>query len=170
MNVLLPIVVAFLGGVFATIGAFIEEAIHTSPFILVLVAPTIEEVLKPSGVIYLFERRRDLLRSKTQIIGLCLIGALVFATLENLLYIGIFHSEHTKFFVFYRLTVCTALHLVCTFIIGVGLSRQLDRIHNAGYGFELEDIMPYLIGAIALHGAYNLTVSLLEEYKIFVVQ
>ena len=90
VNLLLPTVFAFAGGLFAVFGAIIEEATHYSPLLFILVAPTIEEVLKPSGVIWLFEKRRNLLRSRAHIIILCLIGALTFSTMENLLYFFIF--------------------------------------------------------------------------------
>lgn len=169
-NLFLPFVFAFAGGLFAVFGAIIEEATHYSPLLFILVAPTIEEVLKPSGVIWLFEKRRDLLRSRGHIIFLCLVGALTFSTMENLMYFFIYNPRHTETFVLYRLVVCTAIHLVSSLIVGIGLSRLYGKTYGPEETFELEEILPYLIGAIALHGGYNLIVLILQQFNLFALR
>jgi len=160
---------AVLGGFFAVVGAFIEESRGASPLLVILLAPTIEEVLKPSGVIWIFEKRPHFFLSAGHVVLLCVVGALVFATLENLLYIYVYlpgsavAAAERGGFIRFRFLVCTALHVTCSAIMGVGLARQLRRIRKEGVEFDMERSLPYIITAIAIHAQYNLAVTILES-------
>ncbi len=147
---------------FAVFGALIREMISFSPLLFIVIAPLVEETLKPMGVLWLMEKRKHLLHSRIQIIVLCQIGAFSFATLENLLYFLV-AGTRSSFFIFWRLTICTTIHLLSTFLVSLGLCRyyQSESFHKPG--FEFEDIMPWLIAAAALHGFYNLVVFILES-------
>lgn len=154
---------ALVGGLFAVVGAFIEEARSGSLLLAFVVAPVIEEVLKPSGIIWLLEKRPHYLLSAAHVVVLCVVGALVFATLENLVYIYLYAPGQGAGFVRWRLLACTTLHLVCSAVVGVGLGRQLVRMRRQNLDFDLENSLPFLIAAIVLHGAYNAAVTLLES-------
>ena len=181
-SVVYPLILAFAGGVFAILGSLIEEFANNAPLLIFLVGPAIEEILKPSGVIWLFEKRKSLLRSRAHIIILCMIGALSFATLENIFYLFLYFPRHSQFFLFYRLTMCTMMHMGSTLIVALGLCRLYTRsAKNQPFGenfkdepylitFELEDIIPYIILAVALHGSYNLLVYILQRLDIFVIR
>ena len=154
---------ALAGGVFAILGAFIEEMRGGAGILLaVVVAPVIEEVLKPSGVIWVLEKRPHYLRSRVHVVALCVVGALVFATLENLVYLYVYAPGGGAGFARFRLLVCTGLHVTASAVVGMGLGRQLLQMRRDGSDFDLERSLPFLIAAIVLHGAYNAAVSILE--------
>ena len=180
---------ALLGGVFAVLGAFIEEMRGGGGiFLAVVLAPVIEEVLKPIGVIWVLEKRPHYLLSRVHVVVLCVVGALVFATLENLLYIhvhwplqqataeqveisgrgpgpepGAAETAQRASFIRFRFTACTALHVLASAIVGLGLGRQLIRMRREKSDFDLERSLSFLIAAIVLHGTYNATVFILER-------
>ena len=55
---------ALSGGLFAILAAFVKESgVGGGPLLVMLFAPAVEEVLKPSGIYYLLERRLHYLSS-----------------------------------------------------------------------------------------------------------
>lgn len=161
---------ALVGGLFAVLGAFIEESRSGAGILLaVVLAPVIEEALKPSGVIWLLEKRPHYLLSPVHVVVLCILGALVFATLENLVYVYVYmpmqdvDAGQTAAFARFRFVICSALHVTCSAILGIGLGRQLVQMRREKLEFDLERSLPFVIAAVALHGAYNFTVYLLER-------
>ena len=173
---------ALLGGLFAVPGAFLEEFRTGGGALLlpVLFAPVIEEILKPAGVIWLLERRPHYLLSPLHVVLLCMLGALVFASLENLLYIHVYwplgrareaaeraagtpvtDAIARATFVRFRLAVATGLHV--TAIVGIGLGRQLVRMRRERSDFDLERSLPFLAAAMVLHGAYNAAAILADR-------
>ncbi len=85
-----PVLFGLLTGQFMSqgIGGIGWKIINLCLLVLLpfVVAPAIEEILKPMGVIFLLETRPHYLRSAFHVVVLCVVGALVFATLENLLF------------------------------------------------------------------------------------
>jgi hypothetical protein len=164
---LLPLWYAVVGGFFASLGAFIEETARNALFIFVLIGPLIEEILKPIGVIVLLESKPSYIHSKFQILWLCIVGALIFSFLENLIYIWWYASRclSLKFIVF-RYTVCVGVHLVSTIILSLGLMKEFMRIKSKGARFELENTLPFIIGAVVFHGGYNLLIYVLTTNRL----
>lgn len=153
--------VALAGGLFAVVAAIFEEAAYASPLIAILIGPAIEEVLKPSGVLYLFSKRPEVLRSRLQVTALSASGGLVFATIENLIYVFLYTEDPSPGYVTFRFTVCTALHVLCSGALGWGISGQLAAVRSGEKKFELDDSLPWAAVAIGIHAAYNTAVMLL---------
>ncbi len=108
-------VIALGGSVGGTLAAIVENSAHAmnplmGVLLLVAVAPAVEEICKPLAIVFLLDKRPRWLRSPWEIIALAAVSAVVFATLENLLYIFVNYRQGSAAFVLYRLTVCTAVH------------------------------------------------------------
>lgn len=149
---------ALSGGLFAIFGAFIKESTSGPVLLVMLVAPAIEEILKPSGVYYLLERRPQYLSSRWHVAFLSMVAGFVFATIENLMYLYVYVPDHPPGFAIYRWTVCVALHMLCSLVMGLGLGKLLPRMRR-GEPFELEDCFGWVIAAIAIHAVYNTVVT-----------
>ncbi len=158
--------VALLGSVGGTVAAFIENASRgmnpaVGILLLVLVAPAVEEICKPLAIVFLLEKRPHWLRSAGEVVVLAVLSAVVFATLENLLYIFVHHPEGGPGFVLFRLTVCTALHVAATSVFAVGLAKAWRRLRARGGGFDIDDCFGYYVTAVIIHGLYNAVVTVL---------
>lgn len=126
-------------GVFSAIGA----------------APAVEEVGKVVAPLMLIESRPWMFRSRKQIVAACLVSAFAFASIENMLYLGVYLPSPSPRTVLWRWTACVALHLGCTAIASIGLCRLHREMLVARKRSRLEIAVPYLAAAILLHAAYN---------------
>lgn len=163
---MVPLLYAIVGSFFAILGAFVEEIIQGSPLILFVVGPLIEEIFKPMGVIVLLESKPSYIKSKTQIFWLCVVAAVIFAFLENLVYIWWYVANAlTIKLIAFRYTVCVVVHALSTSILSLGLIKEFDRAQKENEKFELENTLPYIVGAVGFHGAYNFVVYLLTTSK-----
>ena len=158
--------VACAGGLLGTLGAVLEEGLSVVPLAFVVVGPVIEEVMKPIGMIILLEKRPRWIRGAAQVVIYSVLGAVIFATIENLVYIFVFHPRGGPSFVAFRFTACTALHVVCTTIFALGLVKVWRRVRTGAGSFDLDDGLGYVIAAVAVHGLYNLTVTILEKLEV----
>ena len=151
-----------LGGLAGGLAAIYQELMQGQLLTAALIGPAIEEACKPIGVLLILARRPHWLRNRGEVIGMAVMGALIFATLENLLYVHLYHTEGGTDFVVFRYTVCTALHVVATTVLAVGLAKLWRRMHTEGIGFDIDRCMWYYVAAIAIHSAYNITVTILS--------
>ncbi len=163
---LLPWIVASLGGALGILAAAWQEMTAGAPLMVIVVAPVIEEIVKPLGVIYLIDRRARWIRSAAHVVGMCIVAAAVFATIENLVYIHVYHRGASVGFKVFRYTVCTALHVTCSAIVGFGLVRAWRKILDTGKRFDIDDCLGFFVAAVAVHGGYNLLMFLLEALKV----
>jgi len=151
-----------VGGLAGVLAAIYQELVQGQLLTAVLIGPAIEEASKPIGVLLILARRPHWFRTRREIIFLAMMGAAIFATLENLLYIHVYHPEGGADFVMFRYTVCTTLHLVATAVLAVGLAKLWRQMHREGIGFDIDRCMWYYVAAIAIHSAYNITVTILS--------
>jgi len=151
---LIAVLWALSGGLFAVGAAFLKE--FTSGGAL-LMAAVVEEILKPVGVYYLLRRRRHYLSSRLNVALLSTLGGIVFAAIENVVYLKVYFPDPEPRLVLYRWTVCVAVHAVCSFIMGLGLGNLLGRF-NRGEPFELEACIKWIAAAVVLHAGYNTVV------------
>lgn len=126
----------------------------------VVFGPTVEEMLKIGLPLMVLERRPYVIRGAAQLLILVLMGALVFAVVENGMYLyGA--EEPSSGLKAWRWGACTSAHLVASGIAGLGLLRIFhhSRRHMCrprvarGYG--------YFIAAIVVHGCFNAMALLL---------
>lgn len=153
-----------LGGV-ASIGtALFQNTMHygLSLFAFGIVAAFVEELSKPIGLIIMLDKRPWWLRNRFEVIGMALLGALVFAGIENLMYIFILAEEITAAFVAWRLIICTALHLTATGVFAIGISRVWKRMQTRGEPFDLDKIFRWYLIAVIIHATYNVSVTVLS--------
>ena len=155
------LVAAITGGLFAILGAFMagQQGLIQVIYIVVF-GPVIEELLKQSGMIYLLERRPERVFAAWQFVFVGAVSALIFATIENLLYINVYAAStemaNPEGFAQFRWSVCTTLHMCCSVIASLGLIRVWRRIDERGQPADLSYAFPLFAIAIVVHGAYNL--------------
>lgn len=158
---LVAVCFALLGGVLGILGAFIQE-FRSGGFILLpfLGAPIIEELMKPAGVYLLLARWPRLLKGRLHVALLTALGGLSFGVIEALVYIFVYVPDPPQWFVTYRFAVGVPLHTAASFLVGLGLSR--DLIEWAAGRARFPRAALWFIGAgIALHAVFNTTVTAL---------
>ena len=159
-----------VGGLWAVVASLI--GIHQSAaggwggFVLMVVfGPAVEETMKISTAACVVELRPYLFRRVEQLRLATIGAAAVFAALENVIYLNIYHPNHTFEFALFRWTVCVALHVGCTAVACHGLIRPWRQALNELRRPKITRGVPMLVMAILLHGAYNGSVFL---YEVFV--
>jgi len=154
---------ALLGAVAGVPAAVVENSGHSLPSVSVaiLIAPIVEEICKLLGLILILEKRHHWIRGPAEIVVLAALSGAVFATIENGLYIFVLAPEAKEGFVAFRLMVCTSLHVATSTVFGIGLARLWRRM-RAGRPFEIEPAMWFYVAAVALHAAYNTSVTILS--------
>ena len=90
-----------------------------------------------------------------QIVICALAGGLVFAVIENFLYLHVAIKNPPEWLIYWRWTVCVALHTGCSLIAGLGLMRiwadtTVNRVRP-----RLSLGSPLLLTAVIIHGCYN---------------
>lgn len=161
---LVAILWSLSGGLFAIFGALVKETgVGGGPLLVMLFAPAIEEVLKPCGVYFLLERRVRYLSSRLQVALLSMMGGIVFAAIENVIYLCLYVRRPVLGLIVWRWTVCLAMHAACSFLVGLGLGKLLPAMRR-GEPFELEDCFGWVIAAIVIHGVYNASVTFITTF------
>lgn len=84
-----------------------------------------------------------------------MLGGLIFAVLENLLYVHVYHPDGGAGFAAYRYTVCTAMHVLASGVFGLGLAKVWRHIRQAGGSFDIDRCFRYYAAAVAIHAVYN---------------
>ncbi|KKM69975.1 hypothetical protein LCGC14_1445410 [marine sediment metagenome] len=154
------IAAALLGGPWAAVAALFGTLqgglAGTSMLLLAIVfAPVIEETMKIAAAAVVVEVRPYLFRRLEQLQTATIGSALLFAVIENILYLYVYAPNHTAEYALWRWTVCVAMHVGCTVLATRGLavvwqrSIQEGRPPRLGLGFRA------LLTAIVLHAAYN---------------
>jgi hypothetical protein len=158
---LLALSMALVGGLMALVGAFFQELQSgVGVFLLVLAAPVIEEVLKPSGIYVLLVKWPQALRGQLHTAFLCAVSGAVFGVIESLVYVELYYPNGSDAFVLFRFTVTPVMHAIASFIVGYGLSRSLLEWANGRSPLPQRTRNGYLFG-IGLHAVYNTSVVVL---------
>jgi len=151
-------VLAVLGGPLAVFGAVITNSVQSSsPLIsVILFAPLVEELLKVGLMIIAIETRPYLFKSASQLMVGVLLSALIFAIIENILYLNVYVDNPPESLIRWRWIVCTALHVGATAIAGMGVIRMWRVSRTDWSPPKIHHGYPYLVTAMVVHGAYNL--------------
>ncbi len=147
---------ALLAGPWAVIGAFYGSG-ETAFSILAIVVfgPVVEEMMKVAIATYVVEKRPYLFTSRAQIMFAGLAAGLSFASIENLLYLGVYIPHPTVGMVRWRWSVCVAMHVGCSLVASLGLARVWRDASKRLARPRLTLAYPYLVAAVVIHGAYN---------------
>lgn len=144
-------------GLFAILCVFAKGSFGFGLLAVAVGAPVVEETAKVVLPLMWLEREPWRFRSVFSIAFTCLCSALVFASIENLLYFHVYipKDKLTAGIIQYRLTVCTLMHVVCTVISACGLARAWREAKKGLSAFSTPAVTPYLVVAMVIHGLYN---------------
>lgn len=162
---LTTIVVALLAGPWALLGALFAAGGGATAFgvvMVTIVGPVTEEMMKAALPLWIVEKRPFRFRSALQIAICLIVSGLVFAAVENVLYLFAYIDNPSPDLIRWRWTVCLALHTGCSFIAGMGLIRIWQHTMITRTPPQLALGAPYMVTAIVIHGVYNTFCVLLD--------
>ena len=156
---------AVFSGPFAILGALIGSGGALSVVILVVVfAPLVEEMLKVAGILYLAEVRPWLVPSATALVMVAVCSGLVFAAIENWLYLAVIIDNPTAEIVRWRWTFGPLVHGTGSLLAGIGVARMWRMLPNQGLRPDFRVAAGWIIAATIVHGGYNLFATWLELF------
>ena len=154
--------VALAGAVLGIPGSIIQE-IFADPLVAFFGGPMIEEATKPVGLYLLLAFRPAYLTSRLQAAALASGAGAAFGLIESALYVNVYVADPTPEYVAFRFTGPVAMHVVASFIFGLGITPRL-RASIAGTVPFLSGSWPFFVAAVVLHSGYNITVTVLELF------
>ena len=151
------LIVALAAGPFSILGSFFYEMVGGLPGALgpTIVAPVTEELMKIIIALWVVEKRPYWFVSGLQVMLCAAAGGLVFGVLENVWYLQVLIENPPPALTYWRWTVCTALHVGCASISGIGLLRIWQNTIRNSSRPRLQDGAVYAVLAIAIHSIYN---------------
>jgi hypothetical protein len=161
--------IALAAGPWALLGTFTGGGQSFAGLLMVTVfGPVLEEMMKIAAALWVVEKRPFLFRSPAQIVVCVLVSGLVFAAIENVLYIEVYTEDPSELLIQWRWSVCVALHMGCSLVAGLGLMRIWGRTMKRRTRPRLALGAGYMVAAMVIHGAYNSFAVLLSymEYRI----
>jgi hypothetical protein len=156
--------ILILAGPLAILGTLISAAGYNAWLVMVVMGPTIEEILKVALPLWVVERRPWLFSSTWQIFLCCAGAGLVFAFIENLIYLNYYFPNPSDLLILWRWTVCVLLHTGCSTVASLGLITIYRRMQSRGTRPQLIDGSNWIMAAIVLHGAYNFFAILINGW------
>lgn len=171
----LSILAGIAGGLFAVPAVFLDTLGSSLGFILglgatVVIGPFAEETLKQSGAVFQLEKMRGSIRHGWQFFLSGALGGAVFSVLENLIYQYIYlrtlPPEKLADIMAFRWTICTALHILCTVISSMGLRHVWRESLEKERPCRIYEAFPWFAAATAVHGLYNLSMTLLNPFDV----
>lgn len=153
---------ALAAGPFAILSAFMKSSAPGFVLAAVVVAPLVEELGKAAAPLITLKRWPYRFVSGAQPVLVCVASGLVFAAIENLLYLHVYVRDPSPALAAWRWSVCTALHVGCSLIAGLGLRRVWLAARAGCSRPDISGASAYLITAITLHGAYNAVALVLQ--------
>lgn len=168
---LLAMVAAIVfSGLAAIAGTFLGSGTASAGFLgiiaVVTLGPAIEEVMKIAGILYLAERRPWLIPSWHWLILIAATSGLVFAAIENLLYINVYFPNEAADFATMRWILGPTLHITTALISSIGVARMWRNTHDQGHPPNMAIARPFLITAAVVHALYNLFAVLAEAFGL----
>jgi len=155
---LITFLLTLASGPWAVLGVFVLAFQGMSGFggvAVVIFGPVTEEVLKVISALIVIEKRPFFFKSARQIFICCVFSGLVFAFIENLLYLHLYISNPTPQLVLWRWSVCVLLHSGCTAVSSIGLIAMWSKSVSEFTKPRILDMLPYLVLAAVIHGVYN---------------
>jgi RsiW-degrading membrane proteinase PrsW (M82 family) len=161
---LVVLIVAVLGGFLGILGSLVSEIQRGGGFVIlpiIIAAPMIEEAMKPAGVYIALIKWPYVLRNQLHIAVLCALSGLVFGLIESWVYVNVYVEDGSDAFVRFRYTVPVAMHVICSFVYGLGLNRSIID-WASGHGKVARSTRHAYISAAVIHGTYNLMAIILS--------
>lgn len=142
-------------GPWAILAAIFGTSADTQGVAMVVIGPLCEEVAKVAVAFLIVERWPWLFRWRFQILLAAVAGGLVFAVIENLLYLNVYIADPEPWLVHWRWTVCVALHTGCSLIAGLGIARVWSTCWRTHQPPDGNHAIPFIATAALIHGTYN---------------
>jgi RsiW-degrading membrane proteinase PrsW (M82 family) len=155
--------IVLLSGPLAILGALFNGYSGNGLVMVVLMGPTVEEILKLAIPLWVIEKRPWLFSQGGQVLVCAFAGGMAFAVIENWVYLNIYIPNPSELLVVWRWTVCVLLHVSCSIIAGMGLIRVRQQMHATRSRPQLIHGARWIVAAIILHGSYNLAAVLLND-------
>lgn len=164
---LVTVAISLAAGIWAILGALSLQTSWQFPVIMaVFVAPVTEEIMKIALAIWVAEKRPWLFKSFVQIVICGIASGLVFAAIENVIYLNVYIQNPSPQHVQWRWTICVMLHTGCSTIASIGVVQVWQRFQNEKRIPRLSDGARWIVAAMIIHGLYNLaasTMALVEQ-------
>jgi hypothetical protein len=154
-------------GIWAIVGVFvlaIQGRGLGGTMAMLIIGPVIEEILKISSVLVTIEKKPYLFKSSAQIFICCAMSGLLFAFIENLLYLKVYIKDPSELLVIWRWTICMLLHATCASISSIGLIKIWERTRSEKKKAEIQTLTKYITLACVVHGLYNLIAILINPW------
>lgn len=150
------LLVAVCSGLLAILGTLIIQAGGGNAFVLLAIgAPIVEETMKIGLTIWVVEKRPWLFRWRGQILLCGMCSGMVFAAIENVIYLTILIPNPSAAIVTWRWTVCVLLHTGCSSLAALGATRVWSESWRLQRQPQLSDGAAWIVAAMLCHGIYN---------------
>lgn len=155
----------FVTGLFAVIGTFLSQIMPAS-FGMIVVGPTMAEILKIALILLIVETRPYYIRREVELTYLAIAAALGFALVSNLIHLNVLSANPTYAQAMWRWSVCTLLHVACTVIASGGVVAAWRAADEQKRAPTMRLLINPLAIAIAIHGGYN-AIAILADFAEF---
>jgi len=133
----------------------LEKELRSFDLLVVFVGgPLIEEALKPAGVYVLLLRWPQALLGRLHTAFLTALGGLAFGVVESLIYVNLYFPDNGSDYVVFRFTVPVLMHVLSSFLVGLGLTRSVIDWAAGRAPLPAADRNYYAAGVL-LHAMYN---------------
>ena len=150
--------VILCAGPFSILGTFAHQFFagqHWGAIALCVVGPMVEEMMKIAAILWIVEKRPFYFKSTRQIVLCAAASGLWFAVIENVLYLNVYIPDPSPSIIAWRWTACVLLHVGCTVISSIGLSRIWKMTMATRTRPQLALGANFIIAAVVVHGIYN---------------
>jgi RsiW-degrading membrane proteinase PrsW (M82 family) len=159
ISVLLALALSLAGVLPAVFWAFLLEQ-NLGYLYGFLAAGPVEEVLKPLGVYVALIFLPNIPRKSFLVVVFSIICALLFASIENYVYLHFYFPKHPPELAHFRWRYCTLLHIVCS------TTYSFSILKNIAYFVQKSEKKPSLVFplvAMTVHNLYNIIVTIFIE-------
>ncbi len=154
--------IVIVAGPLAIVGTLAQGIFSSGLMMIVIMGPTIEEIMKVAIPLWIVERRPWWFRSSAQILICGLCSGLAFAAVENVMYLNVYVPNPSPGLAQWRWSVCVLMHSGCSVIASLGVARVWRCITVSQSRPELSRGAAFLLAAVIVHGTYNAMAVLLE--------
>lgn len=158
----LTLLLSLIAGPLAVATALARGRPGSMLILVVVVGPLVEEVGKIMAPLMVVERNPARFTRPSQIVVCGLMAGLVFAVIENFMYLKVYIDDPTPALVAWRWSVCVLLHTGCSLLAASGVARIRSTSLREQKPPVLETGAPRILLAVGVHGVYNLLAVLLN--------
>ena len=146
---------SLIAGPLAVATAMVKGGTGAVLLLVVVAGPLVEEIGKIMAPLMVVERNPLRFTRSSQILVCGFMGGLVFAVLENVMYLRVYIDDPSPALTLWRWTVCVALHTGCSLLAAVGVARMRAVSLEGKRPPVIETGAPWILLSVIVHGAYN---------------